>query len=146
MEAITVPPPRLAPHLEEGGVLLGKKLLVVDDDMRTVYALAATPLSATTTSAPLPRSVAALAALDEHPDVAAVMMDMMMPEMDGYEAMSQIRGQARFADLPILAVTAKAMKGDAERCIESGATEYVPKPIDSAALLGILERAILRRT
>ena len=76
--------------------------------------------------------------LQANPDVDVVLVDIMMPEMDGYETMQEIRRTPRYADLPLIAVTAKAMKGDREKCIEAGATDYVSKPVDIDQLLAVL--------
>ncbi|MBX3226884.1 MAG: response regulator [Labilithrix sp.] len=116
----------------------GKKILVVDDDMRTVYALSAMLRARGADVLVAETGAVALDVLAAQPDVNAVLMDVMMPEMDGFEATRRIRAQPRFAALPIIALTAKAMKGDLERCMEAGATDYLPKPIDTDALLGVL--------
>jgi CheY-like chemotaxis protein len=87
---------------------------------------------------------AAIEVLQGTPDVDVVLMDIMMPGMDGYETMRAIRKMAKFRHLPIVAVTAKAMKGDREKTIEAGAWDYLSKPVDSAQMLGVL-RAWLRR-
>ena len=79
-----------------------------------------------------------LEALDANPDIDIVLMDIMMPEMDGYEAMGHIRDQARFKKLPILALTAKAMKDDRAKCIDAGANDYCSKPIDMTKLTSLL--------
>ncbi|MBL9037257.1 MAG: response regulator, partial [Archangium sp.] len=118
--------------------LEGHKLLIVDDDMRTVYALSATLRSKGAVVYVADTGKAGLEALAAHADIEAVLMDIMMPEMDGYEAMRRIRAQPRYAALPIVALTAKAMKGDAEKCIEAGASDYLPKPIDAERLLALL--------
>jgi CheY-like chemotaxis protein len=80
----------------------------------------------------------AIATLDSTPDVSIVLMDVMMPEMDGYETMQVIRQNARFRRLPIIALTAKAMKGDREKCLEAGASEYLAKPVNTEQLLATL--------
>jgi len=76
--------------------------------------------------------------LDENPDIALVLMDIMMPEMDGYEAMRKIREQPRFRKLPMIALTAKAMKGDKAKCIEAGANDYLAKPVDTDKLVSLM--------
>ena len=77
-------------------------------------------------------------ALADNPDTDLVLMDIMMPEMDGYETMRAVRQQGRFHALPIIALTAKAMKGDREKCIEAGASDYIAKPVDTDQLLSLL--------
>lgn len=119
--------------------LHGMKVLLVDDDMRTVYALSALLRAKGAEVFVADTGRAALQALDEHPDAEIVLMDMMMPEMDGYEAMRRIRTDQRFQALPIVALTAKVMKGDRDRCLEAGATDYLPKPIDPDRLLALLQ-------
>jgi CheY-like chemotaxis protein len=80
----------------------------------------------------------ALEMLIKHPDTDLVLMDIMMPEMDGYEAMKQIRLQEKFANLPVIALTAKAMKDDKRKCIDAGANDYIAKPIDMERLLSLM--------
>jgi CheY-like chemotaxis protein len=115
------------------------KVLLVDDDMRTVYAVSALLRAKGAEVFVADTGRAALQALDEHPDAEVVLMDMMMPEMDGYEAMRRIRTDQRFQALPIVALTAKVMKGDRDRCLEAGATDYLPKPLDPDRLLALLQ-------
>ena len=86
-----------------------------------------------------------LAVLDTDPSIDIVLMDIMMPEMDGYEAMKRIRAQERFKKLPILALTAKAMRDDRARCIESGANDYITKPVDTEKLQSLM-RVWLRQS
>ena len=122
--------------------LPGLKILLVDDDMRTVYALSALLRAKGAEVLVADTGHAALALLAERPDVDVVLMDIMMPEMDGYEAMRRIRQERRFAHLPIVALTAKAMKGDREKCLEAGASDYLPKPVDPDALLELLRARV----
>jgi CheY-like chemotaxis protein len=119
--------------------LEGKTLLLADDDMRTVYALSAILRAKGAEVLMADTGKVALDVLAEHPEVDAVLMDIMMPEMDGYEAIRRIRLEPRYETLPIIALTAKAMKGDREKCIEIGATDYLPKPIDPDALSAMLQ-------
>jgi CheY-like chemotaxis protein/signal transduction histidine kinase len=123
----------------------GLKILLVDDDMRTVYALSALLKAKGALIDVADTGRAALTELDAHPDVDLVLMDIMMPEMDGYEAMRRIRSDGRFPDLPIVALTAKAMKGDSELCLAAGATDYLPKPVDPERLISLLQSFEPRR-
>jgi CheY-like chemotaxis protein/two-component sensor histidine kinase len=119
-------------------VLAGKKILVVDDDVRNIFSLtkALEMQQMQVISAVDGRE--ALKQLDAHPDTQVVLMDIMMPEMDGYEAMQEIRKNRAFQQLPIIAVTAKAMTGDREKCIQAGASDYISKPVDIDQLLSLL--------
>jgi CheY-like chemotaxis protein/Skp family chaperone for outer membrane proteins len=122
--------------------LKGRKILIVDDDMRTVYALSAMLRAKGVDVTVADTGHAALAVLDRQPEMEAVLMDIMMPEMDGYEAMRRIRRDGRFGALPIIALTAKAMKGDQEKCLEAGASAYLPKPIDPERLVTLLHSSL----
>jgi CheY-like chemotaxis protein len=124
--------------------LEGRTILLADDDMRTVYALSAVLRAKGAEVLVADTGRAALETLSAHPRVEAVLMDIMMPEMDGYEAIRQIRRQARFAALPIIALTAKAMKGDREKCLDVGASDYLSKPIDPEDLATMLHDRLSR--
>ena len=116
----------------------GKHILVVDDDMRNAFALSRL-LSDKGLKVSLARSGSkALELLENQDSIDLVLMDIMMPEMDGFETMQRIRVQPRFKSLPILALTAKAMKGDLEKCIEAGANDYLSKPVDVERLFSLL--------
>jgi CheY-like chemotaxis protein len=119
--------------------LRGRRVLVADDDMRTVYALAALLRSRGVDVLTADTGKAAVDTLADAPEVDAVIMDIMMPEMDGYEAISRIRQDPRFRSTPIIALTAKAMKEDRVHCIEIGASDYMPKPIDGERLVSLLK-------
>jgi CheY-like chemotaxis protein len=118
--------------------LVGRTALLVDDDARNIFALSSVlerrgmhVLSATTGSE-------AITLLDSVSDVAIVLMDIMMPEMDGYQTMEVIRNKSEFRRLPIIALTAKAMKGDREKCLDAGASDYLAKPVNTEQLLSAL--------
>ncbi len=118
--------------------LVGRQVLLVDDDARNIFALSSVlerrgmeVLTATT-------GREAISLLEQTPGVAIVLMDIMMPEMDGYETMQVIRTKSQFRRLPIIALTAKAMKGDREKCLEAGASDYLAKPVNTEQLLSAL--------
>jgi CheY-like chemotaxis protein len=122
--------------------LRGIKLLLVEDDIRTVYSLSALLRSKGAEVVTAETGGEALDALERHGDIRGVLMDVMMPEMDGYEAMRRMRRDRRFVNLPVLALTAKAMAGERERCLDAGATAYLPKPIETDKLLFALQRLV----
>ncbi len=118
--------------------LVGRKVLVVDDDVRNIFALSSVLERRGMTVLTAGTGREAITTLESTPDVAIVLMDIMMPEMDGYETMQVIRHNASFRRLPIIALTAKAMKGDREKCLEAGASEYLAKPVNTEQLLSAL--------
>ncbi len=118
--------------------LVGKKVLVVDDDMRNIFALSSVLERRGMQVLTAGTGREAISMLESTPDVAITLMDIMMPEMDGYATMQVIRQNAAFRRLPIIALTAKAMKGDREKCLEAGASEYLAKPVNTEQLLSAL--------
>ncbi|MBO9658154.1 MAG: response regulator [Chitinophagaceae bacterium] len=118
----------------------GKKILVVDDDPKNIFALVATLRSKGFETASANSAEEGIAILLRDADIGIVLLDMMMPEMDGYQAISVIRAHDDLRSLPLVAVTAQAMKGDQEKCIEAGADAYISKPIDVELLLKTLNR------
>jgi CheY-like chemotaxis protein len=130
---------RMIEHLHGSDeALVGKRVLVVDDDVRNIFALSSVLERRGMVVVTASTGREAIATLESTPDVAIVLMDVMMPEMDGYETMQAIRGNAEFRRLPIIALTAKAMKGDREKCLEAGASEYLAKPVNTDQLLSAL--------
>jgi len=116
-------------------LLKGRSILIVDDDIRNTFALVSylegTEMKIYTAG----DGFRAIDLLESHNNIEVILMDMMMPEMDGYETIGRIRSNKATTGIPIIAVTAKAMKGDKERCLEAGASEYVSKPVNMKELL-----------
>ena len=133
----------LAPRVSDedasaDGLLAGKKVLVVDDDVRNLFAIISALESHNAEVIFAETGSAALELLRKNPDVDAVLMDLMMPGMDGFETMREIRHQARYESLPIIAVTAKALKDDYDKCVQAGASDYLPKPVDPDRLVEMI--------
>lgn len=129
------------PHYEApigDDTLHHKKVLLVDDDMRNVFALTTLLEEHQMTVLTAGDGVEALEMLDKEPDTDLVLMDIMMPEMDGYEATRRIRADHRFLFLPIIALTAKAMAGDREKSLEAGVSDYITKPVDTSKLFSLM--------
>jgi len=125
-------------------VLRGRKVLVVDDDARNIFALASLLENQEMEVVSATNGRQAIDILHSTPDVDIVLMDIMMPEMDGYETMREIRNVSEFRTLPILALTAKAMKGDREKCLEAGASDYIAKPVNSDQLVSLMRVWLFR--
>jgi CheY-like chemotaxis protein/HAMP domain-containing protein/putative methionine-R-sulfoxide reductase with GAF domain len=119
-------------------VLRRRKVLVVDDDARNIFALSTVLENQDMEILSATNGRQAIDLIRAHDDLAIVLMDIMMPEMDGYETMREIRRIPKFRSLPILALTAKAMKGDREKCLEAGASDYIAKPVNTEQLLSLL--------
>ncbi|MHB1147775.1 MAG: response regulator [Lutibacter sp.] len=123
---------------DKEAVFHSKKILLADDDMRNVFALSKILKERGMEIIKAENGKNALEMLDMHTDIDLVLMDIMMPEMDGYEAMKRIRSQGKFKSLPIIALTAKAMKDDKQKCIDAGANDYIAKPVDVDRLLSLM--------
>ncbi|MEV4435988.1 HAMP domain-containing protein [Streptomyces sp. NPDC049585] len=124
------------------GTFSGEKVLIVDDDIRNVFALTSVLEQHGLSVLYAENGREGIEVLEQHDDVVVVLMDIMMPEMDGYATTAAIRRMPQFAGLPIIALTAKAMKGDREKSIEAGASDYVTKPVDTDHLLTVMEQWI----
>ena len=119
--------------------LKGRSILIVDDDPRNTFALLSYLDGMEMNIHTAEDGFQAIALLDNHINIELILMDMMMPEMDGYETIGRIRNNQATAGIPIIAVTAKAMKGDRDKCLEAGASEYVSKPVNMQELLQKIE-------
>nr|WP_240982845.1 HAMP domain-containing protein [Streptomyces sp. S3(2020)] len=129
-----------APEVRRGIRFGGEKVLIVDDDIRNVFALTSVLEQHGLSVLYAENGREGIEVLEQHDDVTVVLMDIMMPEMDGYATTTAIRRMPQFAGLPIIALTAKAMKGDREKAIESGASDYVTKPVDPDHLLSVMDQ------
>jgi CheY-like chemotaxis protein len=125
--------------------LEGRKVLIVDDDVRNIFALTSALEAYDINVLRSENGRAGIEALNKNPDIDLVLMDIMMPEMDGYETIRAVRRIERFEGLPIIALTARAMKVDRDKCIEAGASDYIAKPLDTDQLLSMLRIWLGRR-
>ncbi|HKR89048.1 MAG TPA: response regulator, partial [Phenylobacterium sp.] len=129
---------------QEDAVLSGRKIVVIDDDIRNIFSLASALEEYGIELSYAESGRVGLEILDAKPDVDVVLVDIMMPDMDGYETIREIRAREAMHDLPVIAVTAKAMKGDRQKCIQAGASDYVSKPVDIDHLVSVLRVSIQR--
>jgi len=118
--------------------LTGRKVLLVDDDIRNIFALTSALEQQGMLVLNAESSPNGIAMLKANPDVDVILMDMMMPEQDGYQSIRIIRGMEKFRNVPIIGVSAKAMNGDREKCMEAGATDYIAKPVNVEQLLSVM--------
>jgi signal transduction histidine kinase/DNA-binding response OmpR family regulator len=125
-------------------LLTGRTAVVIDDDIRNIFSLASALEEYGITLHYAESGRAGLELMDSLPAVDMVLVDIMMPDMDGYETIREIRSRGRFTDLPVIAVTAKAMKGDRQKCIQAGASDYVSKPVDIDQLISVLRVSVQR--
>lgn len=123
---------------ETDGALQGKKVLVVDDDVRNIFALTSLLEDHHLQVVHAENGRAGIEVLQKTPNIDLVLMDIMMPGMDGYETIRAIRQLTSFRSVPIIALTAKAMKGDRAKCIDAGASDYITKPVDLDQLFSVL--------
>ena len=125
-------------------MLRGRKILVVDDDARNIFALTSVLENQDMDVVSVTNGHGAIDIIRNTPDLSMVLMDIMMPDMDGYETMREIRKSAKFRTLPILALTARAMKGDREKCLDAGASDYIAKPVNTDQLLSLMRVWLFR--
>jgi CheY-like chemotaxis protein len=142
---LPAPKRRMIETLHRGDELLeGRKVLVVDDDIRNIFALSSVLERHKMNVVTATNGKDAIELLQNDEDLELVLMDVMMPEMDGYETMRRIRAEEQFRMLPIIALTAKAMKGDREKCLQAGASDYVAKPVNTEQLLSLVRMWLYR--
>jgi CheY-like chemotaxis protein len=124
--------------------LAGAKVLIVDDDIRNIYSLTSVLETYNIQVLHAERGAAGIEILEQTPDVDVALIDIMMPDMDGYETMREIRRRPATAHIPLISVTAKAMKGDRQKSLEAGASDYIAKPVDLELLLALLRVWVTR--
>ena len=120
------------------------RILVVDDDARNIFALTSLLENHEMNVISVTSGHGAIETIKNTPDLSMVLMDIMMPDMDGYETMREIRKVQEFRTLPMLALTAKAMKGDREKCLDAGASDYIAKPVNTEQLLSLMRVWLFR--
>jgi len=125
-------------------VLRGRKVLVVDDDARNIFALTSLLENQDMDVISATSGQSAIEIVQNQRDLSIILMDIMMPDLDGYETMREIRRRPEFRTLPILALTAKAMKGDREKCLDAGASDYIAKPVNTDQLLSLMRVWLFR--
>jgi CheY-like chemotaxis protein len=135
---------KLVQPRNEDSVLNGRRVMVIDDDIRNIFSLASALEEYGVELSYAESGRAGIELLRQQGGADVVLVDIMMPDMDGYETMREIRAMRGFADIPIVAVTAKAMKGDRQKCIQAGASDYVSKPVDIDQLISVLRVSIQR--
>lgn len=116
-----------------------KTILIIDDDQRNIFALTAVLKSRGFSVVSASGMASAFQVLQSHAGIGIILMDMMMPDMDGYEAIQILRGMPAYGHLPVIAVTAQAMRGDRDRCLQAGADDYISKPVDADQLQQMIE-------
>ena len=118
--------------------IAGSRILIIDDDIRNIYSLTSVLEVHDVEVLHAERGAEGIAIMQSNPDIDAALVDIMMPDMDGYETMRRIRETAGIEDVPLIAVTAKAMKGDRQKCLDAGASDYIAKPVDIDLLLALM--------
>jgi CheY-like chemotaxis protein len=130
------------PQLSNAGKLVaelaGSKVLLIDDDIRNIFALTSVLEQQGMIVMNAENGLDGIEMLKNNPEIDIILMDMMMPELDGYDTIRIVRGVERFKEVPIIGVSAKAMKGDREKCIEAGASDYISKPVNVDQLLSVM--------
>jgi CheY-like chemotaxis protein len=140
----SIPPILLAESSVRPVELVGKKVLLVDDDARNLFAVTSLLERAGLVVVTASTAQEGIDALTTQPDIDLALLDIMLPGIDGFQAARLIRAMDAYANLPIIALTAKAMPGDRDKCIEAGCTDFVPKPVDPELLLTVMKNHVVR--